>query len=122
MIEAGASFVARCFSGDIKHLTDVIVQATLHEGFSFIEVLQPAISYRKWEEYSKQIEYLEKIPEDRFEAFKIAKERQKFTIGVFYRSNNPIYHKELYGDNNPVSNSLSRETRLEKIRKILELK
>ena len=60
MIEAGASFVARCFSGDIKHLTDVIVQATLHEGFSFIELLQPAISYRKWEEYSKQIEYLEK--------------------------------------------------------------
>ncbi len=33
-----------------------------------------------------------------------------------------LIHKELYGDNNPVSNSLSRETRLEKIRKILELK
>ena len=43
MIDAGATYVARCFSGDIKHLTDIIVQGVEHEGFTFIEVLQPAI-------------------------------------------------------------------------------
>jgi len=119
MIEAGATFVARCFSGDINHLTDIIVQATEHEGFSFIEVLQPAVSYRKWAEYSKEIEYLEKEPENTLEAIKVAKEKHKFTLGVFYRTQRPTYHKELYGDHNPIINRLSRNSRIEKIREIL---
>ena len=119
MIEAGASFVARCFSGDINHLTDIIVQATIHEGFSFIEVLQPAISYRKWAEYSKKIEYLENTPKTLLEAIKAAKEKHKFTLGIFYRVNKPVYHKELYGDHNPINKRLLRDTRLDKIRKII---
>ena len=119
MIEAGATFVARCFSGDIKHLTDIIVQATEHEGFSFIEVLQPAVSYRKWEEYSKNIEYLEREPKNYLEAINVAKEKHKFTLGVFYQTQRPTYHKELYGDHNPVSKKISREKRLEKIQKII---
>ncbi len=122
MIEAGASFVARCFSGDINHLTDMIVQATLHEGFSFIEVLQPAITYRKWAEYSKQIKYLEIEPESRLEAIKVARENHKFTLGVFYRTQKPVYHKELYGDFNPINNRLTREMRLGKIHQIFDSK
>jgi 2-oxoglutarate ferredoxin oxidoreductase subunit beta len=119
MIEAGASFVARSFSGDIKHLTEMIVEATIHEGFSFIEVLQPAISYRKWAEYSKNIEYLDKNPESLLEAIKAAKEKHNFTLGVFYRNPKPVYHIELYGEHNPITKRLSRDIRLEKIRKIL---
>lgn len=122
IIEAGASFVARSFSGNINHLTDMIVQATVHEGFSFIEVLQPAITYRKWAEYSKQIEYLEKQPENRLEAIKVARQNHKFTLGVFYRTQKPVYHEELYGDHNPITKRLSRDIRLEKIRKILQSK
>ncbi|MHA2055773.1 MAG: thiamine pyrophosphate-dependent enzyme [Candidatus Hodarchaeales archaeon] len=120
MIEAGATFVARSFSGDINHLTDMIVQATVHEGFSFIEVLQPAISYRKWAEYSKQIAYLEKEPDNRIKAIKIAREKHVFTLGVFFRTRKPVYHKELYGDHHPIIKRLSREDRLDKIRKIIE--
>jgi 2-oxoglutarate ferredoxin oxidoreductase subunit beta len=120
MIEAGATFVARSYSGDVKHLTNLIVEATVHEGFSFIEVLQPAITYHKWEEYSKQIEYLDEIPKSNLEAIKTAKEKHKFTIGVFYRTHRPVYHKELYGDHNPITNKQSRAERLERIRKILE--
>src|SRR6201997_3263648 len=33
-LSAGATFVARAFSGDQKHLTDLIVQAIRHKGFS----------------------------------------------------------------------------------------
>jgi 2-oxoglutarate ferredoxin oxidoreductase subunit beta len=121
MIEAGATFVARCFSGDIKHLTDIFVQATVHEGFSFIEVLQPAITYRKWAEYSKQIEYLEKEPETHLEAIKTAKTKHKFTLGVFYQTQKPTYHIELYGDHNPVLKRLPREKRLGKIQNLLKI-
>ncbi len=120
LIEVGATFVARSFSGDINHLTDMIVQATVHDGFSFIEVLQPAISYRKWAEYSKQIEYLDKELESHLEAIETAKTKHKFTLGVFYRTQRPVYHKELYADHNPITNRMNRIVRLEKIRKILD--
>ena len=53
--------------------------------FVYNEVLQPAVSYLKWAEYSKQIEYLEKKPETQLEAIKVAKEKHKFTLGVFYK-------------------------------------
>lgn len=122
MIEAGATFVARGFSGDIENLTNLIIEAVKHEGFAFIEVLQPAVPYHKWEEYREHVEYLEKEPKNYFEAIKAAKENHKFTIGIFYRTTKPVYHKELYGDHNPITNRLARDTRLDKIRKILESK
>jgi len=81
--------------------------------------LQPAVPYHKWEEYRENIEYLENEPENYIDAIKISKEKHKFTLGVFYRTHRSIYHKELYGDHNPIANRLSRETRLNKIRKIL---
>src|SRR5512136_1742524 len=39
MLEAGASFVARGYAARIDHLADLIVEAVLHEGFSYIDVL-----------------------------------------------------------------------------------
>ncbi len=122
MIEAGATFVARGFAGDTKHLTDLIVQGVEHEGFAFIEILQPAVPYHKWEEYRDRVQYLEKEPETYCESIKAAKEKHKFTIGVFYRTTRPVYCKELYGDYNPITKSLSKEVRMERIRKILESK
>lgn len=120
MIEVGATFVARTYAGDIDHLIEIIVEATEHEGFSFIEVLQPAVSYHKWEEYSKYIEYLDKEPQSREEALNTARNSHKFTLGVFYRTKRPVYHSELYGDHNPVTKKISREIRLKKIQEMLK--
>ena len=74
--------------------------------------------YHKWEEYRSEIEFLEKEPETYFEAIEAAKEKHNFTLGVFYITQRPVYHKELYGDHNPITNRLNREVRLEIIRKI----
>lgn len=63
----------------------------------FIEVLQPAVPYHKLAEYREQVEYLEKEPEAYFEAIKDIKENHKFNLGVFYRSNRPVYHKGIWG-------------------------
>ena len=122
MIEVGATFVARAYAGNIEHLTKVIVEATTHEGFSFIEVLQPAVSYHKWEEYSKYVEFLDKVPQSREEALTVARKSHKFTLGIFYQVNKQQYHKGLYGDHNPINNRLSRDERIDKIRKIFESK
>lgn len=121
MIEVGATFVARCYAGDINNLTSTLVRAMEHEGFSFIEVIQPAVPYHKWEEYKDKIEYLDTMLYSKEDALKIAREKHRFTIGIFYVETREVYHKSLYGTLNPVKESLSREKRLEKINKILKL-
>lgn len=44
-LSAGATFVGRGFSGDQKHLTDLIKQAIEHKGFSFLDVFSPCVTY-----------------------------------------------------------------------------
>jgi len=120
LIEVGATFVARSYAGDIKHLTKTLIRAIEHEGFSFIEVLQPAMPYHKWEEYKDKIEYLSDEPKSKEEAIKIAHNAHRFTIGIFHQEIREAYHKSLYGSLNPVKESLSRDKRLEKIIEILK--
>jgi len=44
-IISGATFVARAYAGDISKLTELIIQANNHVGFSFIDVLQPCVTF-----------------------------------------------------------------------------
>ena len=41
------SFVARTFSGDVTHMTQIIQAGMEHKGFSFIEILQSCPTYNK---------------------------------------------------------------------------
>lgn len=44
-LAAGASFIARGFSGDPSGLTDLLIQGIQYPGFSFIHVLSPCVTY-----------------------------------------------------------------------------
>ncbi|ALL01757.1 2-oxoglutarate oxidoreductase, beta subunit [Pyrodictium delaneyi] len=44
-IASGYTFVARAFALDVKHLKEIIKQAIMHKGASFIDVLQPCVTY-----------------------------------------------------------------------------
>ncbi len=44
-LAAGATFVARGFSADQKHLTELIKKAIQHKGFSFLDVFSPCVTY-----------------------------------------------------------------------------
>src|SRR5438067_242398 len=44
-LAVGATFVARGFSGEPKHLTDLIKQGIRHKGFAFIDVFSPCVTY-----------------------------------------------------------------------------
>ena len=46
-ITVGATFVARGFSGDIKHLTDLMKQALQHRGFALIDIFSPCVTFNK---------------------------------------------------------------------------
>jgi 2-oxoglutarate ferredoxin oxidoreductase subunit beta len=41
----GATFVARGYSGDIRHLTELMKKAIQHTGFALIDVLSPCVTF-----------------------------------------------------------------------------
>lgn len=44
-LAAGATWVGRGYSYDVKHLKDLIVQGIGHKGYAFLDVLQPCPTY-----------------------------------------------------------------------------
>jgi 2-oxoglutarate ferredoxin oxidoreductase subunit beta len=45
-LASGATFVARCSSGDLQGTADTISAAIRHPGFAFIQVLSPCVTFR----------------------------------------------------------------------------
>ena len=46
-IMGGATFVARGYSGDIRHLTDLTKKAIQHKGFALIDVFSPCVTFNR---------------------------------------------------------------------------
>jgi len=63
-LAAGATFVARGFSGDQKHLTDLIKKGIQHKGFSFLDVFSPCVTYNYDNTYQWFRPRLKKLEDD----------------------------------------------------------
>jgi 2-oxoglutarate ferredoxin oxidoreductase subunit beta len=63
-LAAGATFVARGFSGEQKHLTELIKQGIEHRGFSFLDVFSPCVTYNHDNSYQWYRPRLKKLEED----------------------------------------------------------
>ena len=122
LLEAGASFVARGYAGKINHLSDLLVEAVLHEGFSIVDVLQPSIAFNNnYKLYNEITEIIPKPANRTKEAIKLVKELEDYIpIGVFYKKKKPIFHKELYGDWNPVRDKWGKDDRLKQVEHLLK--
>ncbi|MEM4230332.1 MAG: thiamine pyrophosphate-dependent enzyme [Candidatus Pacearchaeota archaeon] len=88
-LEAGASFVARVSALDINEMKRVVEQATLHNGFAFVEILQPCLVFHNNSEFLKTSTY--KINEMDFEnALREARkwnysQEGRVGVGIFFR-------------------------------------
>lgn len=51
-LHAGATFVARGFSGDAPQLIKIIEAAIKHPGFALVDILQPCVTFNKLNTYS----------------------------------------------------------------------
>lgn len=118
LLEAGASFVARGFAGKIDHLSGLMVEAILHEGFSVIDVLQPSVVFNNsYKEYNERTTIVAQTPRSLEDAVRLVKDKGKqVPIGIFYQVKKPVYHKELMGSWNPVRDKTARDVRLKKIK------
>lgn len=63
-IASGATFVAQSFSSNIKQLTELIEAGIKHEGFSFINVFSPCVTFNKVNTYEWFREHLIEVDED----------------------------------------------------------
>jgi len=63
-LAAGATFVARGFSGEQKHLTELIKQGIQHKGFAFIDVFSPCVTYNLDNTYPWFKQRVKKLEDD----------------------------------------------------------
>lgn len=106
-LTAGATFVARGFSGDNKQETELIVEAIKHKGFSIIDTMQPCVTFNHKNTFAWFYERVYKLDEKHDfsnleAAFKKseewplrsvlkdppigeAKEKEKIPTGIFYK-------------------------------------
>jgi 2-oxoglutarate ferredoxin oxidoreductase subunit beta len=103
-IAGGATFIARAFSSEPKHLAQIISQAIHHKGYALVDVLQPCVTYNKvntnaW--YKQRAYHLEDDPTydptNKFMAFEKAHEwGERIPLGVIYRDESrPTYEQQV---------------------------
>ena len=112
MLDAGATYVARGYPGKLDHLAGLIARAVEHDGFSFIDVLQPCVTFHDtYKEYNRRVEVLDATP-DLEGAREMAMQQETLPIGIFYHESGVPYHERLLGGFNPVGDAPSREERM----------
>ncbi len=120
-LEAGATFVARGYSGDIKGLTGLIADGVRHNGFSFIDVLQPCVTFNnRYTEYNELAKPMAGGPLSFDDALALARIRETLPTGILYRAERGSSEELLTRGRNPVRDSACRADRLAAVRKLLE--
>ncbi len=92
-------FVARGFSGEVDHLSELIQQGIKHRGLALIDTLQPCVSFNKvntfaW--YKKRCYTVSSAhdPTDWEAAIRVAYEwGDKIPIGIIYRNDRPSFEE-----------------------------
>ena len=87
---AGATYVARGFSGDPKALKEIILNGLRHRGFSLIDVLSPCVTYNRIDTFKTFKDQSTEIPEGHdpsniLAAFALARHGEKYYLGRFYQ-------------------------------------
>lgn len=120
-------FIAQGFSGDTKHLAQLVEQAILHRGFSFVNVFSPCVTFNKVNTYESYKGGLMNLDEDesydktdRFLAMKRVSEANNLVVGVIYQDEKqPAYDAQVYGYPKEPLVHLSRGVEEEEYERIL---
>ncbi len=92
-LAAGASFVARGFSGDPNGLARILVEAMQHPGFAMVHVLSPCPTYRPeqmdWKKVVQPFEVEE--TSDPMEAMQRVQADDGMSTGFIYRDARPAW-------------------------------
>lgn len=92
-LTAGASFVARGFTGDPNGLAKILVQAIEHKGFSFVQALSPCKTFRPEQmEWKKVVRgFADEATADPALAAERIHADDGMSTGVIYQHDYPVY-------------------------------
>jgi 2-oxoglutarate ferredoxin oxidoreductase subunit beta len=98
-LSSGATYIARGFSGEAKHLAELIAGGIAHHGFALIDVFSPCVTYNKINTYPWFRERVYKLEEEKdYDPSDFAAARHKafewgakIPIGLFYKDEQPTY-------------------------------
>jgi 2-oxoglutarate ferredoxin oxidoreductase subunit beta len=103
-LAAGATFIARSWSGDLQHLIDTMVAAIRHEGAALLDIFQPCVTFNpnySYDYYRPRVYKLEEEegydPSDLNAAWEKAHQwGDRIPIGVIYRvEGRPSYEQQV---------------------------
>lgn len=101
-IASGATFVARTFSGEPEHMSEIIAKAIQHRGFALVDDISPCVTYNKkntYQWFKERIYKLEDVghnPYDISQAIQRASEwEDKIPIGIFYINPDKPSHDQI---------------------------
>ena len=123
-ITAGATYVARGFTGEQKQLADLIAGGIAHKGFALIDVFSPCVTFNKVNTYGFFKDRIYKLEDENWDTSNFMKALEKgfewgegIPLGLFYER-----HQSTYENTEPVlkkgplvkqSCGISRETMAE---------
>jgi len=92
----GVSFFARTYSGLVKQMTEIVIEAIRHPGFAVVQVLSPCRSFKN--SYDAWNELTTPLPEDHdvtnlAAAMALAADEQRLYTGIFYKHVKPTLHE-----------------------------
>ena len=106
----GATFVARTYSGDIKHFKATLKAAVAHKGYAIVDVMQTCISFNKinthqW--YKERITHIDETHDtsDKAVAYLLAQQfgDEGVPLGIFYQDESkPTYMERLIQVDEPL--------------------
>ncbi|MDK3696417.1 2-oxoacid:ferredoxin oxidoreductase subunit beta [Staphylococcus pseudintermedius] len=104
-LSSGATFVGQGFSSDIKALTKIIEDAINHDGFSFVNVFSPCVTYNKINTYDWFKENLTAIDDiknydvsNKQAALQTVIEHDSLVKGIVYQdTTTPSYESQIDG-------------------------
>ncbi len=93
-IAFGATWVGRAFSGDLKGMVDMMVEALRHRGFAFLNVMSPCVTWRGDDQFKVMKAKLRSLPEgydrsNRASSAPYTRETETLTTGVLYEVQQP---------------------------------
>jgi 2-oxoglutarate ferredoxin oxidoreductase subunit beta len=103
-LAAGATFIARGFPADLRHLVELLKKAIQHRGYALVDVLQPCVSFNRgyaYDYYQPRVYKLQDEPDhdptDRLAAWERAHEwGDRIPIGILYQvEDQPSYEEQV---------------------------
>jgi len=126
-IVSGATFVARCFAGDVEETKNLIKEGIKHKGFALIDIFQPCVSFNTtntWQWFKENTKWLDEKENktDILEALKLSMETSPYNLGILYKKDSTQSFEDFQpawnrGDNRPL---FERKANTEAVKEFLK--